>query len=245
MTVTIDTPCFTTEPQGIIYHDNVVQGSDEWHELRRGVFTATAVRHALTPTLKIADNDKSRGHVYELAAQRITGYVEPSYVNDHMLRGMSDEILARDIYSARYAPVRETGFVTNDKWGFTIGYSPDGLVAANGLIEVKSHLQKIHLETILRHVDTGEIPADYMLQCQTGLLVTEREWLDLISYCGGMHMYVMRVYPDPKVHDAIIAAATLFHERLEEVLCGYRMALVDRAEFLTPTERVIEQEMTI
>jgi hypothetical protein len=245
VTITIDTPCFTDAPAGIIYHDNVVQGSDEWHELRRGVFTATAVKHAITPTLKIADNDKTRGHIYELAAQRITGYVEPSYVSDHMLRGMSDEILARELYSRRYAPVRETGFVTNDKWGFTIGYSPDGVVGERGLIEVKSHLQKIHLETILHHIDTGEIPADYMLQCQTGLLVTERDWLDLVSYCGGMPMYVMRVYPDAKVHAAIIEAARAFHTRLESVLAGYRAALTDRAEFLTPTERVIEQEMHV
>mgnify|MGYP002129560140 CR=1 FL=1 len=47
---------------------------------------------------------------------------------DAMLRGQEDEIYARQAYADHYAPVTETGFVTNDKWGFTIGYSPDGLV---------------------------------------------------------------------------------------------------------------------
>jgi hypothetical protein len=229
----------------ITYHETLVQGSDEWLAFRRGLLTASEVKHVLTPTLKIADNDKTRTHLYEIAAQRITQHVEPSYISDDMLRGMDDEITARDLYSARYQPVRECGIITNDKWGFTIGFSPDGVVADDGLIEVKSRRQKYQLETILHHVATGEIPADYVLQCQTGLLVSEREGLDFVSYCGGMPMYVMRIYPDLKVHAAIVEAATRFHERLDKLLGDYRGALVSRAEFLTPTERKIEQEMTV
>jgi hypothetical protein len=246
----------------IVYHPAIVQGSDEWHALRCGMLTASEVYKIVNiPKVETrikkngepykqrewsaADNEETRAHLYELAAQRITRYVEPSYVSDDMLRGMGDEILARDLYSQRYAPVRQDGFITNDEWGFTLGYSPDGVVGDDGLIEVKSRRQKFQVKTIVHHVATGEIPAEYLLQCQTGLLVTRRAWLDFISYCGGMPMYVMRVYPDAKVHAAIIEAATRFHERLESVLAGYRAALADRAEFLTPTERVIEQEMTI
>src|SRR3546814_17843164 len=76
----------------------------------------------VTPTLKAANNDKTRTHLYELLAQRVTGYVEPHYISDDMLRGMDDEIIARDEYTKHHAPVEQTGFITNDKWGFTIGY---------------------------------------------------------------------------------------------------------------------------
>src|SRR3546814_10789207 len=105
----------------------------------------------VTPTLKAANNDKTRTHLYELLAQRVTGYVEPHYISDDMLRGMDDEIIARDEYTKNHAPVEQTGFITNDKWGFTIGYSPDGLVADDGLIDCKrsaehtSELQSIML----------------------------------------------------------------------------------------------------
>jgi hypothetical protein len=38
-----------------------------------------------------------------------------------------------------------------------------------------------------------------MAQLQCGLLVSGREWIDYVSYCGGMPMYVKRVLPDPVV----------------------------------------------
>ena len=73
----------------ITYHDNVIQGSDEWLAIRCGKLTASEMKHVLTPTLKIADNDKTRAHVFELLFQRITGYVEPQYVSDAMLPGQA------------------------------------------------------------------------------------------------------------------------------------------------------------
>ena len=163
----------------ITYHENLIQGSPEWHQARCGLLTASEMKLILTPTLKIAANDKQRAHFYELMAQRITGYVDPAYISEDMLRGKEEEIDARIAYEEHYDIVREVGFVTNDKWGFTIGYSPDGLVGTNGQIECKSRRQKFQVETIL----SDEMPIEFSLQVQTGLLVTEREWCDFISYC--------------------------------------------------------------
>ena len=50
----------------------------------------------------------------------------------------------------------EAGFIIRSDWGFSIGYSPDGLVGDDGLIEVKSRRAKRHLTTIL----DDEIPAE-------------------------------------------------------------------------------------
>ena len=226
-----------------IYHPEVDQGSPEWLAMRCGLLTASQVKLILTPTLKTANNDKTRAHLYELLAQRITQYVEPSYLSDDMLRGMSDEVDARILYDAQVAPVTSCGFITNDKWGFTIGYSPDGLVGEDGLIEVKSRRQKFQVETILQAASDGMPPADYMLQLQTGLLVSERTWIDFISYCGGMPMLVLRVYPDERIQAAIVEAATDFHERLDDEERRYRAGLSGLRTF--PTERKIELEMTL
>lgn len=223
----------------IKYHDEVIQGSDDWLQLRCGVLTASEMKLIITPTGKVANNDKTRAHAYELAFQRITGFVEPQYVSDAMLRGQEDEIYARAAYAEHYAPVEQTGFVTNDQWGFTIGYSPDGLVGADGLIECKSRCGKYQVQTIA----TNEVPDEYMLQLQTGLLVTGREWIDFISYCGGLPMFVKRVEPDAELQAAIIAAATAFEQRVAEVVREYHATL--STQKLIPTERREMEEIII
>lgn len=226
----------------ITHHPNVEQGSDEWLQLRCGLLTASEMKLILTPSLKVASNEKERAHLYELLAQRISGYVEPTYVGNEMLRGEADEIEARLIYEKAYGPVTETGFITNDKWGFTIGYSPDGLVGDDGLFECKSRRQKFQIQTVIENVMTDTAPMDFMFQCQTGLMVSERQWIDFVSYSGGLPMATIRVWPDPVIQEAIEAAATDFEVRLQNKLNLYREALASNAR-LIPTERIVIQEM--
>lgn len=224
---------------GPVYHPEMHQGSDEWMAARCGKLTASEMKLIITPGLKMASNDKERAHLYELLAQRITGYVEPQYISDDMLRGLNDEITARELYAKNYAPVTQGGFVTNDKWGFTIGYSPDGLVGDDGLIECKSRRQKFQIETI----SANEVPIDYRIQIQTALLVSERQWVDFISYSGGLPMFVKRVEADPVAQDAIIEAATAFETRLATKHQEYRATLA--VNKFVPTERSVELEMFV
>lgn len=243
----------------ITYHPDLVQGSEEWHAARCGILTASEMCLIVSPPPEpearvkkngelykqrewnpIADNDKCRAHLWELLAQRITKYVEPSYIGDAMLRGIDDQVEASHIYSDKYAMVTDTGFITNDSFGFTIGYSPDGLVGGNGLIEVKSRKQRFQIETIV----SGEMPSDYMMQVQTGLLVSERKWCDFISYSGGLPMVTIRVFPDPIIQAAIVQAATAFESRLAAMLAAYNAKLTSGAR-LIPTERKIIEEMYV
>lgn len=226
----------------IKYHKEMIQGSEEWAAARCGLLTASEMHLIVTPTLKAASNEKERGHLYELLAQRITRYVEPSYVSDSMLRGQEDEISALFMYETAYAPVERIGFMTNDKWGFTIGYSPDGLVAKNGQVECKSRNQKYQIRTLVDYVSADAIDPDFMVQVQTGLLVSEREWCDLVSYCGGLPMATVRVLPDAKIQDAIIEAARNFEARLTLAQNKFNSVMASKAR-LIPTERKIEQEM--
>jgi hypothetical protein len=219
----------------ITYHEDVIQGSEEWAAMRCGLLTASEMGLILTPTLKAASNKDERTHLYELLGQRITQYVEPSYISDDMLRGQDDEIEAVALYHNKIASVHSVGFVTNDRWGFTIGYSPDALVGDDGLVECKSRRQKYQVQTIL----DGCVPSDFVIQCQTGLLVTERKWLDFISYSGGLPMFVVRCEPIPEIQEAIVAAATGFEERIKAAYDKYQ----HDSEGLIPTERRIIQEM--
>lgn len=223
----------------VTYHPDVIQGSDEWLAMRCGILTASEMKNIITPTLKIANNDKTRAHAYEIAFQRISQYVEPQYISDAMLRGQEDEIYAREAYSQHYAPVVETGFVTNTAHGFTIGYSPDGLVGDDGLIECKSRCGKYHVQTIA----ANEMPDDYLIQVQTGMLVTGRKWLDFISYCAGLPVFVKRIEADAEIQDAILTAAAAFEARVQEIVQEYRATLSTMK--LIPTERRETMEIIV
>lgn len=227
-------------PSHVRIHADLIQGTDEWHAQRCGMLTASEMKLVVTPTFKAASNEKERAHLYELMAQRLTGYVEPHYVSDDMLRGHEDEQHVRELYSEHYAPVVEAGLITNDMWGFTLGYSPDGLVGDDGLIEVKSRRQKHHLETLV----TREVPTEHLIQIQTALLVSERKWLDYVSYCGGLPLAVIRVLPDAVAMAAILDAATAFERRLAEKMDAYARWLSDTPKVVR-TERRIEQEMYV
>lgn len=197
---------------------NVEQGTAEWDDLRRGMLTASVLGTLITPkTIQPASNDKTRSIIYQLVAERITGYTEPLYASADMEDGHVEEPLARDVYSEHYAPATEVGFMVRNFGTFEIGYSPDGVVGDDGLIEVKSRAQKKHLATIIAR----QIPGENMAQIQCGLLVSGRAWCDYISYCGGMRLYVKRVLPDPRWRDAILEVASTFEVTAETMTDEY------------------------
>lgn len=226
----------------ITYYRDLVQGSEEWHAARCGLLTASEMHLIVTPTLKAASNDKERSHLYELLAQRVTKFVEPRYVSDDMLRGQDDEVYGVDTYAKSYAHIERVGFVTNDKWGFTLGYSPDALVGSDGLVECKSRSQKYQIRTLVDYVAKDAIDPDFSIQVQTGLLVSERKWCDLISYCGGLPMATVRVFPDAVIQDAILKAAAAFEERLASAKERFDAVMASKAR-LIPTERRLYQEI--
>jgi predicted phage-related endonuclease len=129
--------------------------------------------------------------------------------------------------------------MVRDDWGFKIGYSPDGLVGDDGLIEIKSRRQKKHLQTIL----ADEVPAENVAQLQCALLVSGREWVDYVSYCGGMPLYVKRVTPEQRWHDALLEAVEAFEQDAWSMTHAYRKA----TKGLPATERVVfgDVELTL
>ena len=215
---------------GLTVYAGVAQGSAEWLELRRGILTASTVGQLITPsTLKVAGNDMSRALVCQLVAERITGWVQDSYQSFDMVRGALDEPVARGVYGEHYAPVTEVGFMVRHFDGADLGYSPDGLVGDDGLIEIKSRSPKDHLATIL----ADKVPAKHMAQIQAGLLVSGRQWLDYISFCGGMPLWVERVQPDQRWVAAIRAALAGFEATAAKQIAAYRDAVAG----LPTTER--------
>lgn len=222
---------------------NAEQGSDEWHQLRCGVLTASTVKEIVTPTLKLAANDKTRALVNKVAIQRITGIPEETFTTDKMRRGHIDEEAARDLYAEKYAPVIEVGFITNDRFPF-FGYSPDGLVGADGLIEIKSRDPHLQFASVIS-VSRGQgIPKEYMAQIQAGLLLSGRDWCDFLSFSHGLPMMRERVFPDAEYQAAIVQAAKDFETNVQELIAEFQSATADETAF-TPTERIDYEGMML
>ena len=212
------------------------QGSEEWLAQRCGMVTASVVGKLITPkTVKPAANPESRSLVLSLAAERITGYVEPVYVNADMERGQFDEPIARDWYAEHHAPVTEVGFMIRDDFGFKLGYSPDGLVGDDGLIEIKSRRQKGQL---VAHLDDA-VPLENMAQLQCGLLVSGRAWIDYVSWSGGMVPFVKRVFPDQKWFDAITEAVAQAEENIGVMVRTYGRITEGKEPAPRPAEEIL------
>lgn len=168
---------------------------------------------------------------FGLAAERITGIVEPVYVNADMQRGHDEEPRARDYYTEHHAPATEYGFMVRElDDGTRVGYSPDGIVGEHGLIEAKAPRQKTHLRTIL----AGTTPAEHMAQMQCGMWVSGRDWCDFISFYGGMPVFVQRVHASTEWANAIEAVARRFEQQVTDITECY----TDRTAGLPVTERI-------
>ena len=200
---------------------HIEQRTDEWHALRRGILTASTIGRLITPkTLQVAANLESRALAAQLAAERLAGFTDDNYVSNAMWRGIEDEPRAVEQYSKDYQPVTTVGFMIHEYPTFNIGYSPDGLVGDDGLIEIKSRSPKEQVLVVL----SDQVPLEHMAQLQCGLLVSGRAWIDYVSYCGGLPMWVKRVLPDPAWHDAILTAATAFEAACHKAVTDFTKA---------------------
>lgn len=199
----------------------LTQGSDEWLEARRGLVTASVVGKLLTPTLKVAANDTSRALTLTLFAERITGQIEDVFVSADMERGTDDEPFARDLYAEHHAPVTQVGFMRRDFAGYSVGWSPDGLVSTDGAIEIKSRKPVKQINTILN----DEVPTENMAQLQAALLVSGRDWIDYVSYAEGLPLYVKRVEPQQDWFDAITCAAEDLEANIVDLTARYNAAI--------------------
>jgi predicted phage-related endonuclease len=107
------------------------------------------------------------------------------------------------------------------------------LVGEDGGIEIKSRVAKFQVLTIV----ADEVPAEYINQIQTFLIVSGRSWCDFVQYSNGMPLFVKRVTPDAERQELIIGAIQAFESEVESVRADYKLKSAafiqtDRVEFM-------------
>ncbi len=154
---------------------DIPQGSEEWTQLRLGVATASNFNKIITATGK--ESATREKYALQLATESTLFSAEPNFKNEIMARGNELEAEARQVYQEEtFNIVEEITMFKSDCGNF--GYSPDGLIANDGLIEIKCPLATTHFQYIL----DDKVPSDYWQQLQGGLWVSGRNWIDFVSY---------------------------------------------------------------
>jgi putative phage-type endonuclease len=189
--------------------EEIIQGSDEWKQLRLGKVTASRVADMVART-KSGYGASRANYAAQLIAERLTGQPAESYVNAAMQHGTDTEPEARNSYEFYHGvSVREVAFVPHPTIA-DAGCSPDGLVGDDGMVEIKCPNTATHLDTLLGQ----STPARYIDQIQFQVACTGRQWCDFVSYDPRlperMRLFVRRVSRDDNRIAELETEAVLF-----------------------------------
>lgn len=158
---------------------NIEQGSEEWLQLRLGVATASKFDKIITAEGK--QSETLEKYALQLAIDTLLTTPEPSYKNADMIRGTELEPFAREAYQEEtFSIVEQITMFLSDCGNF--GYSPDGLVGDDGLIEIKCPKATTHFQYIINKKVDKNNASDYWQQLQGGLWLSGRKWIDFVSY---------------------------------------------------------------
>ena len=174
----------------------IEQGSPEWLALRCGKATGSRVPDIVRTTKSGVSASRQR-YLGELVAERLTGRPTESFKSPDMDWGTATEDEAARAYAFfRDAELQKVAFVDHPRIRMS-GASPDRLVGAAGLVEIKCPATHTHIATLRGQ----KIDADYLTQMQWQMACTGREWCDWCSYDPrmpeSMRLVVRRVPRDP------------------------------------------------
>jgi len=171
----------------MIIHD-MQQGTVEWHEVRRGKFTASEFGDLFMGKSTKGYNNLINRVVFE----RMTGEIAESFSNGWTERGKALEPEAREAYEMQtFNKVHQIGFMELDEW---IGCSTDGLIGENGIVSIKCP----KYSTLIDYHLSGKIPPEYAWQMQGELWISERAWCDFYVWHPKMKPLLKRMEWDEK-----------------------------------------------
>lgn len=187
------------------------QGSDEWYAARLGKVTASRAADVLTKKGSAARSNLSA----QLVLERITKTKAESFQSPSMQWGIDQEPTARLFYEAsRDVLVETAGFVQHPSIEYA-GASPDGLVGANGLVEIKCPNTATMIDIIL----TKKIPTNHITQMQMQMACTQRDWCDYVVFDPRMppkaKLFIKRINRDKVFIDLMEKEIILFLKDVE------------------------------
>ncbi|WP_208441547.1 lambda exonuclease family protein [Bartonella raoultii] len=188
---------------------NCIQGTEQWQKVRNGLITASLFEMVMAQTKNGEKTARYQSIMMKLAGERITGKIVDEGTTLSMRRGTELEPNARKLYATLTHTEPEcVGFVLADDG--KKGFSPDAFVEKNGLLEIKTKKPEI----LIPYFTQKGFPAEHKAQCQGGLWIAQREWVDLMLYWPDMPPLIKRAYRDE-----------VYIRKLENEICRFNEAL--------------------
>lgn len=182
----------------------MIQGSPEWRAVKAGKISGSRFRAVLDLSKRNGQPNKARRDlVADLVRELETGLLTEIEPNAYMAHGTRCEPMACALYEwERDIQVQHAAWIPHPTIEY-VGFSPDGLVGDDGMLEIKSPaLEPRHLRT----VESGKCPDDYMPQVQGGLWVTGRKWCDFVSFWEPTHdLCIVRAHRDESFIERLAA----------------------------------------
>jgi len=203
------------------------QHGADWLIARAGHSTASRMNDVMAKP----DSQAYQKYRTKLITERLSGRSVEQYVSPHMDFGIQTEPVARTEYEIVSGNnVNRTGFVLHPTFDFS-GASPDGLVDANGCIEIKVPCTHNHIGWMEQWKKQGTAPTEHIRQCQWVINCCEREWCDFISFNAEsdevpnhfalddkLNLFTVRVYRDDKAIAAMEERARLLNQEIEDII---------------------------
>jgi putative phage-type endonuclease len=190
------------------------QLSEEWFAIRCGKVTASRMGDLMATTRNGYGASRAT-YMGELIAERLTGKPAERFQSEAMKWGVDNEPHANSAYVFfKDVQIEPVGFVPHPSIENS-GASPDGLIGADGMVEIKCPLTSTHIETLI----TDTIAVRYIYQMQWQMACTGRQWCDFVSFDPrmppSMQMYCKRIERNPKTIAELERAVREFLKELD------------------------------
>ena len=188
-----------------------IQGSPEWHKLRRGIPTASEFSRIITPSkgeyAKGADT-----YAAELIAESL-GWYRSFQGSPDTERGHRLEKEALRWLKLRHGIAsRQIGFILSDCGRY--GCSPDALTIDGEPIEVKAP----DTHTFIKWRITGGLPEDHKAQCHGEMILTNANCCHFVAYTDNPYMENIYIIVERDEFTQKLEAGILrFCERLDQL----------------------------
>ena len=195
------------------------QRSEEWFRERAGKATASRIAD-ITARTKSGYSASRANYRSQLVIERLQGKPVESYINAAMQFGIDTEPQARAAYEFLHdVDVETCGFFTHPAIPMS-GASPDGLVGAEGLLEIKCPNSATYINAALG----DEIDDRYMKQMQWQLACSCRQWCDFVLFDPrmppDMQFDCQRVMRDESMIADLEREVVIFLREVDETLAA-------------------------
>ena len=176
----------------------IPQDSPAWVAARVGCLGASQIGKAIAKT-KAGWSESRHKLACEIVAERVTGAAMNHFVTDAMQWGIEHEQDACECYEAQTGNlVSKAGWFAHPKIEY-LGATPDRLVGAEGLLEVKCPATPTYLKWRM----AGYVPDEHQPQMLCQLACTGRKWVDFVAYDPRvldtkLQIFVRRFEPPPE-----------------------------------------------